>query len=70
MCVTAARPSFRCVQCVGPGSFLRDKFSKGQAFSLLPGSRPHRGGIILGVFDWFTVPVLACAIEERALKKR
>jgi copper/silver efflux system protein len=32
---------------------------------LLPMALPIVGGIALGVFDWFTVPVLACAVEER-----
>ncbi|MDZ4200362.1 MAG: efflux RND transporter permease subunit, partial [Kiritimatiellia bacterium] len=34
---------------------------------LVPLALPILGGISLGVFDWFTVPVLACALEERRL---
>ena len=32
---------------------------------LLPMALPIVGGITLGVFDWFTVPVLASWLEER-----
>lgn len=32
---------------------------------LLPMALPILGGITLGVLDWFTVPVLACALAER-----
>ncbi|HEX9859071.1 MAG TPA: efflux RND transporter permease subunit, partial [Paracoccaceae bacterium] len=36
---------------------------------LLPMALPIIGGITLGVFDWFTVPVLACALKERAMRR-
>ncbi len=36
---------------------------------LLPMALPIVGGITLGVFDWFTVPVLACALEEWKLRR-
>ena len=31
---------------------------------LLPMALPILGGITLGIFDWITVPVLACALKE------
>jgi len=37
---------------------------------LLPMALPIVGGITLGVFDWITVPVLACAVEEHRLKRK
>jgi copper/silver efflux system protein len=36
---------------------------------LLPMALPIIGGISLGVFDWFTVPVLASWLEERRVAK-
>ena len=37
---------------------------------LLPMALPIVGGITLGVFDWFTVPVLAAWLEERRVAGR
>ena len=36
---------------------------------LLPVALPIIGGITLGVFDWFTVPVLASALEEQRINR-
>jgi len=36
---------------------------------LLPMALPIIGGISLGVFDWFTVPVLASWLEERRVAR-